>query len=1188
MASHVESSREPGASTDVIQASATLYSDITLTNPILEFNKYIPDVYAQLDIELDFDITQLVLLRTVPANTGPADGPATYTFSIQFVSKKVSTSTVGRFLGQPGPTGIMGFMGVYGYSGSVASPAPTGPFGYIGFLGLRGPPGPTGVAGPKGAGVQGPPGPQGPIGPFGPVGSAGSTGATGPMGPTGAQGPTGAAAPGGGQDDDGVARRTRDYGSLLATSSNISIFPLSNTVKDMEKLLSYSGGYFQSSLLICLVSDLTPSWQFVDELGYQDLNSTGTLTEAPVSVTVDGQYAYVIEADLVEVITPGTPTVRAQLVPPAPKTAWGGYAVSAKPEPGSEVSGGVIAARVYVTSPTEDYIGTFLGAAAVLGSPPVTVAYTLPAGSSPTGICKDDQGNIYVSCVGTQTIHKFNVAPDGSLTLITTYAVGVTMRDRITWDGRRIWGTDSNANLILWFNPSQNAGGEITPPNSFTLFSGSKVVFTGSEIMVSYSAGILRYHPETAQLLEIIQTFYQGPLCASNMNGVAYTIGFGYGPELHKVVTQQQAAFFERAAVGQLKLPNLAGPAMLVTDTNGIVNSQALPLNLVPRDDNGNVKRALNRHRMRSASVTLLATTTLQDYNPDAGSRTGNDLVIVGNRVYTCGIKSGPGIVIAGYDLATGAETVVASGLPHLASTMCGFENYKFSGNDHYVFVRGSTQVDLLRVSDVPASLGSFASAVGGVDPGCVFIEGVYGTAGFGGGAFLWAEDSRIMSLSADGTQGPQIAYDFGSANSVCGMTVDNDGLVWAFDTTPGMAYRFYYQTTFGTLALSYSQQITANLRTAAFDGRFMWVLDPYYAFGPRIHAINYRTFGLVGAYNPELQFTLPTSAGLFSRIAFDGTSLWMNSYPGGSFPDLVRMEPMTGEVLSRITGAVSGGNIPNRTFRGVVSDKFGTVYFSAMNNASGFLEIYKVVTGASVGLPSRRTPTDSSTLLCWTLNETAAPFASTGSNTSTSLTVTLGSVTPGFPSIFLQGVLFNSVTSSTGVISSGNSSVEPTLQAFTVSCWVKITTFTASGIIVAKAYRNDGTYNTPFNSLQISEGPSPDGTWNVGVTVGGTRTLATISTPKLVQNEWIFLAMTWDGNNVLAYLNGALASTTNVAFGPNNVDFGTHGPWNVGNTGTATTGGIVGTVDDVRVESVVRSAAYLTQVYKTGLGLFD
>lgn len=151
MATHVESVRQPSASVDIVQASVTLFSDITLSNPLLEFNRFIPDVYAQLDVELTHDIVQLVLLR---ATTNP-NGSAVYQFSVQFQDNRVSQ--LGRYQGQQGPTGVMGFVGVFGYTGSVAT-VPSGPFGYIGFLGLRGPPGPTGPAGGGPTGPQGPPG----------------------------------------------------------------------------------------------------------------------------------------------------------------------------------------------------------------------------------------------------------------------------------------------------------------------------------------------------------------------------------------------------------------------------------------------------------------------------------------------------------------------------------------------------------------------------------------------------------------------------------------------------------------------------------------------------------------------------------------------------------------------------------------------------------------------------------------------------------------------------------------------------------------------------------------------------------------------------------------------------------------------------------------------------------------------
>lgn len=237
--------------------------------------------------------------------------------------------------------------------------------------------------------------------------------------------------------------------------------------------------------------------------------------------------------------------------------------------------------------------------------------------------------------------------------------------------------------------------------------------------------------------------------------------------------------------------------------------------------------------------------------------------------------------------------------------------------------------------------------------------------------------------------------------------------------------------------------------------------------------------------------------------------------------------------------------------------------------------------------LPARRTLTDADTLLCWKLDESGAPFGSTGSN-ALSLTVPLGTVTAEYPGIFNSGVLFELGVSATGVLGSGNTSVNPALQAFTVSCWVKLTAFNGSGIFVAKAYRNDGTYNAPFNSFQLSQGPTPDGSWSMGITVGGTRTLTTITASKIISNQWMHVAMTWDGNDMRGYLNGQLAAKTNIAFGPNNVDFGTNGPYNVGNTGHATAGGNNGVIDDVRIESVVRSGAYLAALYKKGIGLFD
>jgi hypothetical protein len=315
MTSHVESSREPGGSTDIIQASATLYSDITLSNPVLEFNRFIPDVYSQLDVDLSFDITQIILVRMVPANTGPAATPASYTFSIQFISKTSTVSPIGRFLGQPGPTGVMGFVGVFGYSGSVASPSPTGPFGYIGFLGLKGPPGPTGPVGPQGAGDPGPVGPQGPVGPFGPQGATGVVGAVGPTGPAGSQGstgPFGPTGPAGGSGDDPLRPRATDV--LVTTDTAVHEMtglampiPLEATTevsvlvsaRDLAFPAGTAGAVFYRHKVILQYSDAS------SELPYsapQDNETAGTTW----TVTIDRSGGFIV----VLVQSPGGGSVR--------------------------------------------------------------------------------------------------------------------------------------------------------------------------------------------------------------------------------------------------------------------------------------------------------------------------------------------------------------------------------------------------------------------------------------------------------------------------------------------------------------------------------------------------------------------------------------------------------------------------------------------------------------------------------------------------------------------------------------------------------------------------------------------------------------------------------------------------------------------------------------------------------------
>lgn len=205
MTTSVEAVRQPSANPDVVQASVVLVSDTSITNPVLELNKFISEIYRQLAVSADFEITQLLMTRA-EGQQAALTGNLTYSFFLRLVKK--GANPLGQFQGPPGPTGPVGGPGP---KGPVGSPGPTGPGGPQGPIGSPGPRGPitTGPAGTTGpTGPAGPPGNQGPLGPAGPQGAQGSPGVTGPFGgptgPVGATGPTGPFGPTGPRGATGV------------------------------------------------------------------------------------------------------------------------------------------------------------------------------------------------------------------------------------------------------------------------------------------------------------------------------------------------------------------------------------------------------------------------------------------------------------------------------------------------------------------------------------------------------------------------------------------------------------------------------------------------------------------------------------------------------------------------------------------------------------------------------------------------------------------------------------------------------------------------------------------------------------------------------------------------------------------------------------------------------------------------
>lgn len=270
-------------------------------------------------------------------------------------------------------------------------------------------------------------------------------------------------------------------------------------------------------------------------------------------------------------------------------------------------------------------------------------------------------------------------------------------------------------------------------------------------------------------------------------------------------------------------------------------------------------------------------------------------------------------------------------------------------------------------------------------------------------------------------------------------------------------------------------------------------------------------------------------------------------------------------------TGTLSGYNPVDLT--NIAVDYTTTV--SASTSGSG---------GTSVLVPTRLTPTDSSTLINWTLNETVGSYLNSGVGSALSLTTFTG--TPrSITGLFSEALVVNGST----ILSTGNSSVnEPTGSAVTVSAWVRMRSYSVQSTIVNKAYRSNNTWTTPYVSLYMYVGSA--GVFGTEVSTAGGTVLASPASanPYLVPlGIWTHLSFTYDGSNLRSYINGHLWDTT---AGSGALDFGTHGPWDVGGTSNAGSGGTYfdGDIDDVRVENVVRSQSYLELMYKNGLGLYE
>jgi len=225
----------------------------------------------------------------------------------------------------------------------------------------------------------------------------------------------------------------------------------------------------------------------------------------------------------------------------------------------------------------------------------------------------------------------------------------------------------------------------------------------------------------------------------------------------------------------------------------------------------------------------------------------------------------------------------------------------------------------------------------------------------------------------------------------------------------------------------------------------------------------------------------------------------------------------------------------------------------------------------------------DVNTRIEWVLDGTS-PHANTGYGGVAIPLTPAGSVpavTEGQTAPFWKSIYNGANTS---CLKTANTSEKPTGTSLTASIWVKLKALTTGANILNKEYRSDGSHTAPFNTFAIQQGAT-SGFWSVMVSIGSTAYTLTLNAEPylLTTNEWLLLALTYDGTSLRAYLNGTLCGTLVTPGGA--LDYGTNGPYGVMGFPNGTTVGSTGFANLVRIEGVVRSAEYLLSYYKKGVG---